>query len=72
MSKYHFFAGDIENHDLQIKKSKSIHRKHAAIKADINNLLNRVKISRKDEKIKNIRLVCVSLITVSSLAFFLI
>jgi|TARA_B110000305_G_C19384664_1_gene611546 hypothetical protein len=72
MPKYHFLAGAIENHDLQIKKSKSIQRKPAYIKADINNLLNRVKISRKDEKIKNIRLVCVSLITVSSLAFFLI
>ena len=70
MPKYHFYAGDIENHNLQIKKSKSIYRKPSAIKADINNLLNRVKISKKNDKIKNIRLVCVSLITVCSLAFF--
>ena len=66
MQKYNFFTNGLENQDYQIKKSTRIQKKYIVNKVDINKLLNRVKVSKKAENIKNFKLVCISMLIIST------
>ena len=66
MHKYNFFTNTQINKNFEIKKLANIRKKNLVNKVDINTLLNRVKVSKKMEHIKKIKLIGFSLLIIST------
>jgi|TARA_B110000967_G_scaffold196986_1_gene228197 hypothetical protein len=66
MQKYNFFTNTQINKNFEIKKLTTNQKKILVNKVDINTLLNRVKVSKKNEYIKKIKLIGISLLIIST------
>ena len=66
MQKYNFFTNTQINKNFEIKKLTTNQKKILVNKVDINTLLNRVKVSKKNEYIKKIKLIGICLLIIST------
>ena len=66
MQKYNFFTNTQINKNFEIKKLTTNQKKISVNKVDINTLLNRVKVSKKSEYIKKIKLIGICLLIIST------
>tara|TARA_B110000971_G_scaffold207268_1_gene231319 strand:- start:392 stop:613 length:222 start_codon:yes stop_codon:yes gene_type:complete len=70
MYKHSFYAGSSTSKEFEIKNSKNIQTRKYVKSVDINKLLNRVKINEKIKKKKDLKLIGISLLMISSFVFF--
>ena len=70
MYKHSFYAGSSTSQEFEIKNSKNIQTRKYVKSVDINKLLNRVKINAKIKKKKDLKLIGISLLMISSFVFF--
>jgi len=70
MYKNSFYSGSSTSQEFEIKNSKNIQTRKYVKSVDINKLLNRVKINEKIKKKKDLKLIGISLLMISSFVFF--
>jgi hypothetical protein len=72
MYKHSFYSDVSTNEKIPIRNSNNIQSRKKIKRVDVNNLLNRVKINEKIKKKKDLKLIGVSLLMISSFVFFTI
>ena len=72
MYKHSFYSDVSTNQKIPTKNSNNIQSRKKIKRVDVNNLLNRVKINEKIKKKKDLKLIGVSLLMISSFVFFTI
>lgn len=72
MYKHNFYSSTSTNQKIPTRNSNNIQNRKQIKSVDINKLLNRVRINEKIKKKKDLKLIGISLLIISSFVFFTI